>query len=59
MHAIKIKRPLLIVALISQSEAYNAANKNFSSALAEKYRGAEASMHADGKIQKIKISYAK
>lgn len=55
MHAIKIKRPLLIIALISQSEAYNAANKNFSSALAEKYRGAEASMHADGTIQKNSI----
>ncbi|MEZ7879390.1 MAG: hypothetical protein QMC11_04045 [Rhodospirillales bacterium] len=59
MEAKKIKRPLLIIAPISQSEAYIAANKNFPSALAEKYRGAEASMHADGKIQKIKISYAK
>jgi len=55
VEAIKIKRLLLIIALISQSEAYNAANKNFSSALAEKYRGAEASMHADGTIQKNSI----
>jgi len=56
VEAIKIKRLLLIIALISQSEAYNAANKNFSSALAEKYRSTETSMHADGTIQKTQIA---
>jgi ABC-type amino acid transport substrate-binding protein len=59
VEAKKIKKPLLIIEPISQSEAYIAANKNFPSALAEKYRGAETSMHADGTIQKIANSYSK
>ena len=56
MEAKKIKRPLLIIAPISQFEAYIAANKNFPSALAEKYRSTETSMHADGTIQKTQIA---